>query len=642
MTCYFNTKLGPRDTFDGPDRLAQFENKTFPSVFLRQSTGLTSLRLNTDWESLLGCDYLKVSNGTDSRFYHVTDVPIVDNDGAIVVPLEYDPLLSKGGISALADIAGWAVRAHAESDKLFENIIPEDWANTAPLKIRNYSRFGLKSEGQYEYSVVLATCDLSRVKDYAANIQKVSEATGEGDLSVVWPATPYAPVINTAGDITRGTKFTMTRELADGTEESYSYTIPGVYAFDLTDPAIIEAVNYVQGIEHGSAIIGMYNIPAVDALMAPSPGIGVEGSTEPVLKGAYLEITGRYLYQAPSMPYEYATVKNKKVFSLFNRYKLVSLTSGATSEFEAYQIYNNDKSPAFKGAVDPGMNGTVYMGPGTYMGQTCKLLEHCVGGLEWVTSGFTYTMGRGALLSLYGAGRDIDRASAELKFDSAAANDRMLQTSVNNMASLISSVPSTSGYRSAFGQFMNAPLSDDSAFMSAYGNLRSAERGLMSGGMSAAGGIASAGFNQIMAQRAYDRDAAQRRHRFNRSIGESNFNAARDALGAAPTLAFPVAPNASNFFGNGFGLMQTTLADSDVKKLDDWFSSMGYAVDEPFKMSMLSSRKNHNYIQTTGAVVTCPGAARWELDAIGAMLDSGVRIWHTTPSRESLYDNPIK
>lgn len=108
----------------------------------------------------------------------------------------------------------------------------------------------------------------------------------------------------------------------------------------------------------------------------------------------------------------------------------------------------------------------------------------------------------------------------------------------------------------------------------------------------------------------------------------------------SPDASFTVDRAVQGFVGNGFYITRTQLDPDDMEAFDNYLTQFGYNDAVAFDMSFLTNRQCFNYIQTQGASVKCNAPLRVR-NAIAALLDSGVRLWHELPNSAAMTNNPI-
>lgn len=551
------------------------------AVYKWQDRYNAEIRVKATWDQIKDADYLRIGTPPSAAYYVVTSVRMLNPQTAALM-LTADPLMTAGGLSALNVAGGQVERAHAGTDDLFGNIIPEPWTPSQRLEIlekETISQGGGVEAGDNR-NLVVCTCDLTKAQEYEA-----IAAAAAGDAgSVIFPKIPSMQGKSP-------TYFTVKIDESRGA----LYDMPNMWVFSLgtrtsPDQDAIDNVAALRSMGIESAIVNSYVLP----------GGSIGSITED--QGYVKNIIGHYQEWPSGFNYEYAQgVKNKKVFALFNRFTAVSIVSGNSAEFEAHDLYNNDAAPVFIMKADPAPGGTVYLMPKYYQGAPCLYYEQAVAGLPWLTAGVMYEGASGGALTLANAQRrnEVERVNNE--------------------------------YANLRADVSNARATVDTAG----GLVKSAFTGDVGGAVSSL----YTGANRII-----DTEISRSLTNYNSAVrmGDNLFSAAQITENVAPVLAFPMAINASSYFGNAFSVYHTVLSDADVQRFDRFLTMYGYAQDKPLERSDLTNRQNYNYIKTRGALVTATGASMRENQDIADMLDAGVRIWHVTPSAAAMADNPIR
>ena len=648
VTLYYNTGFDAGNIPDSPARLDAYTSRVFQPINIRQDYGQAYVRIKATWADVRDADYAKLEpeDGSASATYYVIPSPAVQvNDNVAHIPLLLDPLTSIGGIANLSVLAGWTHRAHAGNDDLFSNTIAEPWAPSQPLQIKNYkvihTEKELDSNGDPKPNLRIAvgTCDLSRGHYAKAKIVHASEQVANGeDLEgdFMYMTLPM-PADNATQPIVGGveTELQVGAYRGPGTsEETYTYTLPNLYCFNLDNSQVIAGINGVRSIGVESAIIAMYCLPVEDAgaiEIAHYPHNDGDAETS----GLIIKLYGKSNTYKPGTPYLYYDFKNKKAASLFNYFQVTSITSGDSNAFSAADLYvDGETGPTFVTQTDPSPNGTVYCSPTHYEGQPTHRLEQAVAGLPWLNAGFTYTHASGSALALANAKRANAKIEMDRDFNIQGLEQNRNQARWKGGLAIAQDVV---GGVSDLIQYAGDSLLGMS-FIPGQKNSAEAPIGsLLDRGFN----IANNAVDLVYNEKHTNRNIAQANANAQYQMGDNLFSAAVNANVTAPSLAFPISVNASAYYGNGFAILQITLRDNDAKRLDDFLSAYGYAQDKSFEKSDLTNRTKHNYIKTSGAEVDCPGAPRWLLGLIGQMFDAGVRIWHSKPSRDNLLNNPI-
>lgn len=282
--------------------------------------------------------------------------------------------------------------------------------------------------------------------------------------------------------------------------------------------------------------------------------------------------------------YKYVTAKNNKVFTgQFQRYQLYSITSGDRVEYKPEDIYSasNPTQPIFCIFADLQPNGKPYCRSTYFRGDSNNVFIECCEGSEW----------QNYQLPFYGAS---GQAMNDLKYN---------RSMVNSLISLGSKVGTTAG------------------------SIASNPTTYLTGGASAAvqgvaellPSIVETSFNQFQATQDYQ--------------------LAKTVV--VPDIKFPLSSGLQNYFNNTFWVSRVRLSVNDTKRFDDYLTQFGYATFEPLTKQCFIGRKYFNYVKVENlSAVWNNQPLNYQLGAI-KQLEKGIRIWHTIPNVQAMYDNPI-
>lgn len=639
VTLYYNTGFDRGNVPDSPARLAAYTSRDFDAVNIRQDYATAYVRIKATWPDVRDADFcrLQPDDGTAATYYIIPNAAIQVNNNVAHIPLVLEPLTSLGGIAALSVLSGWTNRAHASDDTLFSNTLPEQFAPSQPMTIRNYTVIHTEKETDASGNpkpnlrIALATCDISRGEYAEARVVKASRDASADSPTAENPDFLYMLLPSPGQDATTPLDFTTTLKIGayrgPGETEQYEYTLPNIYAFDLSNKQVIDGINAIRSIGIESAILAMYSLPVEDASFQYLAEYPHEGEHPTV--GLITELYGQSKTYTPSQPFLYYNFKNKKGAALFQFYQITSITSGDTNSFSAQDLYmDGAESPTYVTQTDPSPSGTVYCSPTHFEGAPTHRLEQAVAGLPWLNAGFTYTQASGGELAMANARRantivDLNR-DLNVQGIKQNRNQQRWHGGLNIAGSIGGAI-----YKGTIGA-AKAVASGGAALTGLTEGLEDLYE--------IPGQIVDLVYNDKHANRNIEQANANADFQ----MGDNLFGAAVAANVSAPSLAFPISVNAAAYYGNGFAIMQVTLRDSDAQRFDDFLSAYGYAQDKPLEISDLNNRTNHNYIKTSGAELQVQGAPRWLLSLLANMLDAGVRIWHTTPSKDALLNNPIK
>ena len=578
ITGYKNTGFDTLNRPSAPSVLATATTVTFPSNFLWQNKGLATVRIAATFEEVCDIDYVKIGD----TYYVVNGITML-NEKTAELSLLLDSICTAGGIGSITVQSGWTKRAHASHDGLFENNIPESWTPSQEMYMDKPVQIGptgkVTGDESKDVPVVLTTVDLEQTSNVA---ETYIDAAGADSGSVTVPKVPGK---------SHWTSFVM--PTGDG-DKHYYY--PGAALFRtrfVDDYKVWDGITKARSLGIDNCIIKSYVIPEDMAGL-----VALKGTDS----SAVVTITGiRKTYNSP-YNFKYTvpnyTIKNNKVFSLYNAFTLYGISSGNTRAFDAHEIsHGNETVPTFIVYSDPGPDGCPYIQPAYYDGSATIPFQNSVPGSSWLNQPISYNTQSGNLVDAM----RIVRQNALEKFKQA---NEVAKAGIDAAGSLLGLNKS--------GKQIKKDLTD--------------RRVGGAGFMGLAGEAIGAVEGYVETQ-------------YNRQTRMLDFSTAQNIR--APEVEFPCDPSIQGYIGNGFYISRTRLCDNDVKRLDAYLTQFGYAQDKPFEKSDMNNRQYFNYIQTTGANVLCNQPLRIRND-INDTLDAGVRLWHVLPNASAMSNNPIR
>lgn len=599
MAQIYSIKAYKNTGFNSTDRPAKVsvlelaESVVFPSNYLRQNNELVFVRVESTWDVVKDIDYINIGES----YYLVNGIKML-SDHTAEISLTLDPILTAGGIDNLTIVDGWAERAHVATDGLFKNNLPEPWRPTAPLKLDgpNELNFSYSTTSYVEtpsIRLALSTVDLLSTEQTALTYSVAS--TNE---SVIVPEIELTPELTIFGIRTKP-------------DEIKYYTYPLSAAYNTNSLKVKQGLKAARSLGIDNVIVKSYKIPfyAIESLT----GYYIDDNGERVsttinnpndsnfeeidrLDGFTL-IIGKRATARTAIPWEYAqNVKNKKVFSLYNSYTLISNCSGDQSSYEAYELHSAEGSETAPGWVtinDPAPNGKPYAQPVYFDGSNTEPFIKAITGAEWLNQPLGFTMSSGWSM-----------------------NEAIVKRN----------------QKQEFGGIYQA-LESTSDPLAGYGILGAIQTfaGLNLGGEIGVGQVAGGVFN----------NAINAINTYNRRINE-RIDAKISKYLVAPEIRFPVEPSLQGYLENKFYLYRIRLSNNDVERLDKFLTQFGYSVDTKFEKAMMNNRKYFNYIKTSGANIKAAGAPLRITSEINALFDNGVRLWHVLPNASAMENNPIK
>ena len=499
------------------------------------------------------------------------------NDNVADVQLQQD-YLTTVGISNFDIVAGWCKRRCVTDDTPFSNTIDEPFTPNNILEVDFGSEIKPSTGSENSLQIVVATVDL-------LNLDKLADAYEEntfGEHVLV----PKLPVLGS-----NNTTYIMN---IDGTEKSAD--IPATCAYNALNSTVRDAMGQLRSLGIESAIVQSYNLPANYC-----GGVSASDTKFGSIKGIH-ETKPSSLEPM----YNKGIYKNNKVYSgQFQRFVIGSKITGINKEFRPEDVAENVLSDLYSVTwvldSNPMYNGYPILRPANYHGSKNSFYIAAVNGAQWLNAPISYNGVSGQDLLI----RGWEQQTASTILNGLAPTLTAAGNSLNNAYSNI-------GSNTDYNKFTS--YSDLSKSGVTYDQL-SATRS--SNFMSAIPNISSIVLGQM-----------------------NNNMALTNSMQVRPDVQFSVIPTLQNYVGNYFIEYRYRLSASDMSRFDDFLTQFGYAVDEPLTKDCFSGRTNFNYI-VADSVNIKSSAPLYLREGVINQLQSGVRIWHTKPSRDKLLNNPI-
>lgn len=118
------------------------------------------------------------------------------------------------------------------------------------------------------------------------------------------------------------------------------------------------------------------------------------------------------------------------------------------------------------------------------------------------------------------------------------------------------------------------------------------------------------------------------------------YNLATKHQNGSFSLFYPQDVNQAMFTGNNFMILQETLTDNDMERLDNFLTMYGYSVSRRLEQADFTSRTHFNFVQADNVAVE--GPSMFMCNLISDYFSGGVRLWHELPNRAAMSDNPIR
>lgn len=499
------------------------------------------------------------------------------NDNVADVQLQQD-YLTTVGVSNFDIVAGWCRRRCVTDDTPFSNTIDEPFTPNNILEVDFGSEIKPSTGSENSLQIVVATVDL-------LNLDKLADVYEEntfGEHVLV----PKLPVLGS-----NTTTYVMN---IDGTEKSAD--IPATCAYNALDSTVRNAMGQLRSLGIESAIVQSYNLPANYC------GGVREYDTK------FDSIKGIHETKASSLKpmYNKGLYKNNKVYSgQFQRFVIGSKITGTNKEFRPEDVAENVLSDLYSVTwvldSNPMYNGYPILRPANYHGSKNSFYIAAVNGAQWLNAPISYNGVSGEDLLI----RGWEQQTASTILNGLAPTITAAGNNLNNAYNNI-------GSNTDYNKFTS--YSDLSKSGVTYDQLSAARSYNFMSAIPNIGGIV---FEQM-----------------------NNNMALTNSLSVRPDVQFSVIPTLQNYVGNYFIEYRYRLSASDMLRFDDFLTQFGYAVDEPLTKDCFSGRTNFNYI-VADSVNIKSSAPLYLREGVINQLQSGVRIWHTKPSRDKLVNNPI-
>lgn len=499
------------------------------------------------------------------------------NDNVADVQLQQD-YLTTIGVSNFDIVAGWCKRRCVTDDTPFSNTIDEPFTPNNILEVDFGSEIKPSTGSENSLQIVVATVDL-------LNLDKLADVYEEntfGEHVLV----PKLPVLGS-----NNTTYIMN---IDGTEKSAD--IPATCAYNALNSTVRDAMGQLRSLGIESAIVQSYNLPANYC-----GGVSSSDTKLSSIKGIH-EIKPSSLKPM----YNKGVYKNNKVYSgQFQRFVIGSKITGINKEFRPEDVAENVLSDLYSVTwmldSNPMYNGYPILRPANYHGSKNSFYIAAVNGAQWLNAPISYNGVSGEDMLI----RGWEQQTASTILNGLAPTITTVGNSLNNAYSNI-------GSNTDYNKFTS--YSDLSKSGVTYDQLSSARS---SNFMTAIPNISNMVFGQMY-----------------------NNMALTNSMQVRPDVQFSVIPTLQNYVGNYFIEYRYRLSASDMSRFDAFLTQFGYAVDEPLTKDCFTGRTNFNYI-VADSVNIKSSAPLYLREGVINQLQSGVRIWHTKPSRDKLLNNPI-
>ena len=571
---------------------------TLPVLDLNQERFLSSVRVRASWDTVKNADYCKIGD-----FYYYVDNVMMDSGDVASLSLVPDFVTSAGGPATLNYLDGVTSRVHV-TDDTYGKYCEDD-----PYMAPNYK---LEVDSDYfdfssrdNYTFVETTLNLITMgQHYDTNYSEAITAVNGSDTSyyVTYPKT--YPIEGENSNTEYSVQFPAgggPTALDSPEGQAIYYINPSLASFD----TVMKGIQHARCLGVEDSISGQYTVPAVFVQLASSTA-----SKQVALTGK----TG--ILTANDTPFEYATVKNKRV--LYGSYTpyILATAAGNTMKVNAEDIYDGNTAPKIRYYADPRRTGKPYYRFDTLNGLSSSTLDffrNAVGGAEWRSVPMTFTQKSG------GAIDTMNFAASMMQHQQA-----MDQAKANYDAQIEQGI---AGGLLGLGSSGASLASTDPSKVSSAGAVGT--------GINIAGNVLQAAYNVENAGRNYNQYKAKMA--LQKAIETQSFLANQNAV--SPTVNFTAHPDLFNeITHNGCVVYRTVYSAADIARIDKILTMYGYKHCKPLAATDFTNRTYFNYVEANVSVANLP---RWWADGIAAQISNGVRVWHVKPNSSYYTNNPV-
>lgn len=657
LTVYKNTGFNGIDIPQTPAVLENATKQVYSDVYyLREDLDLPQIQVNDNYHNLADVDYAKLtSNDTGSPSYYYFVVPSAMAGGTTRLSLQLDALTTMGGAGNIDYISGWQERGHIDKneDVLFENVAPEEWSPSQPLKNSQYQYVNTDTgvtgvtHPASDLQIIITNIDLIALGKYIASgvpkniIEVIKGGTIDPQNQDLIDELMYIPKIASS-------EYHTTFRMMSGTEGSSSLinmdslVIPNTCAYDVTNPIVRNGLDLLFSCGQ-LQLQGSYTIPK-EYVIASLSGTDMtyQGSVGSPREGQYIEITGNLSFATISgLPFEYVegtyTPKNKKVFSMFRSYTLANPASGSTITMPVYELKKgSNTAPVVRSWSDPTSTGKPSAKFDTDLSANVPFSD-VVSGSNWINNQLLMEGASGALwnnlnaslsqqatqrnyeqemyntqvtlsnLNLHGAQMDLEQAAERTRFGVKAGMSILgLIGGVSGAGSLGKGVAGISS-----GSLLTAPVSQELM----YANQAIAQQQLENQQ------------NQLMENARFSSEA------YKQAVNENKVGLLKSSGIVTPTAYFTPEPNLAMYGYNKFVIYETKLQENDLKSLDDYFQRYGYnGIHRKLTQNCFNCRQYYCYVQAFDVNIKATGSYGMRIrNRAISQLNGGVRVWKVLP-----------
>ena len=608
---YYNTGFTFPNLPDSEALLNTFEYRDFPTINTLIGRVLDSITISATYDDIQGADYLRIIHGLETTFYTISGAPVPYGSTCWTLNITIDPLMSIGGINGITAFTdGITDRHHVPKSLDTFGAYTEEDPLIAPSKPLVYDGVLLFEKTGVTYTICEATTDLVALGDTSITPHALVYFDNgiQGNSEAVVPELPSLGA--------HETRVTAVSPLQDGavitttTPETCYFFVKKIDESDNPNNQynnkVKKGIDRARSLGVEAAIISQYNIDALYAFT----------DTNANVNGYITTLSGKAITRDVSndLPIEYGVANNMRIFcGINNACGLVSIGSGEQVEFVPEDVVNADGTLSVRVVADPRSKGKPLFRFRTFKGDTDNFYMNCIRGAEWQNAPLKYEGASGSeiIATQYHQTRNIAETNLQTE---AYKTGGMLKNAGANLGV---------GIAQFFRSFGHG-IEDD---------INQATRGISKSPYDPQYGA----IQQERQRQAYFERANTP---VNKLLMEFDQQKAKDALQfgistniVAPVISFPRSNMLRDFVGNAVYAYKYKLSGSDFQKIDKILSAYGYRDTAIMETSFLNNRSKFNYVKANGvSVQTVLDTPKWLREAVSAMFQSGVRIWHVAPN----------
>ena len=593
-TFYYNTNLTSVNTLKDPATLATAQTKTVPALDIISGQNLTRITVKASFSDLENVDFCVLQNGTYTYFYSVEGPATPSSSDVWTVSVNMDAWLTgvyrAGGLNNIEILDGITERHHVtQAEDTFG-------AYTEPDNLLTPSK---------ELSITETEVFNPRID--TANLIIVESLVKLGDAGTNREAITYT-------DSTTGAECTVPAPLESEDDSTFCVASWDNTTHDSTEgSAYYDRSNtYVQkGLD---AVRRLGNDTGAVLASVKIPNAYVTTSYVDA-KGHIGIITGNQWSKVlTGMPYEYATVNNKRVlYGETSAYVVYSVASGHSMQFNPEQLYKSgDTAPTIYMDIDPRVTGSPIFRFKYYKGIdviTNNLFHNAVYGLEWAQAPLVYTGASGSALTevQYQANTEINKDNLDMSLAQIQLQREQQQRSIG------------------VGILQGAVQQGITG--AALGGVGGAIGGAIGGAVGS--GIMGA-YNYWEGENTRTLQTEQLQQKYQNNANKELLALKIATSYACPSLHFLRSNSMRDYLGNGAYIVRYKPQASDIAKMDKILTMYGYKDTKVLSLSDFDKRSKFSYVKASGVQIG-GNLPKWLREAMASQISAGVRVWKQLP-----------